>query len=118
MAWECRERRLDAYVLLDEADTDDMWSGGIVTQLDFVGDSDILKSDGGDQGHDPAQFLVKKSREAAAACTAAVPAGTIEGVCGNDAEAACDTIAVDEVAPEDTAVVPKNDAEFPASFEI
>mmetsp|Transcript_99760 Transcript_99760/g.288050 ORF Transcript_99760/g.288050 Transcript_99760/m.288050 type:complete len:317 (-) Transcript_99760:247-1197(-) len=57
MAWEAREGRLDAYVLLDDGDTDDTWSGGIVTQLDFVGDSDIRKSDGGDQGHDPTEYL-------------------------------------------------------------
>jgi len=61
MAWEAREGRLDAYVLLDEGDTDDTWSGGIVTQLDFIGDSDIKKSDGGDQGDDPTLYLAKKS---------------------------------------------------------
>lgn len=59
MGWECREGRLDSYVLLDEGDTDDTWSGGIATQLDFTGDSDIKKSDGGDQGDDPALFLVR-----------------------------------------------------------
>jgi len=57
MAWEAREGRLAAFVLLDEGDTDDTWSGGIVTQLDFTGDSDIKKSDGGDQGHDPTEYL-------------------------------------------------------------
>lgn len=61
MAWEAREGRLDAYVLLDEGDDDDTWSGGIVTQLDFTGDSDIKKSDGGDQGHDPTEFLAAKA---------------------------------------------------------
>lgn len=60
MAWECREGRLNAYVLLDEGDDDETWAGGIVTQHDFNGDSDILKSDGGDQGHDPAEFLAGK----------------------------------------------------------
>merc|ERR1719401_765483 len=60
MAWEAREGRLGAYVLLDEGDADDTWSGGIVTQLDFVGDIDIKKSDGGDQGDDPTAFLAKK----------------------------------------------------------
>merc|ERR1740121_1229675 len=61
MAWEAREGRLEAYVLLDEGDGDDTWSGGIVTQLDFTGDSDIRKSDGGDQGHDPTEYLAKKA---------------------------------------------------------
>merc|ERR1712050_93459 len=48
-------------VLLDEGDTDDTWAGGIVTQLDFTGDSDIKKSDGGDQGDDPTEYLAKKA---------------------------------------------------------
>lgn len=60
MAWEAREHRLNAFVLLDEGDDDETWSGGIVTQLDFTGDSDIKKSDGGDQGHDPTEYLAKK----------------------------------------------------------
>lgn len=60
MAWEARENRLNAFVLLDEGDDDETWSGGIVTQNDFVGDSDIIKSDGGDQGHDPTEFLAQK----------------------------------------------------------
>mmetsp|Transcript_103500 Transcript_103500/g.278092 ORF Transcript_103500/g.278092 Transcript_103500/m.278092 type:complete len:312 (-) Transcript_103500:251-1186(-) len=60
MAWECRENRLAAYVLMDDGDDDETWSGGIVTQLDFNGDSDIKKSDGGDQGDDPTEFLAKK----------------------------------------------------------
>jgi len=59
MAWECRENRLDAFVLLDDGDDDETWSGGIVTQLDFEGDSDIKKSDGGDQGNDPTEFLAR-----------------------------------------------------------
>jgi len=61
MAWECREGRLDAYVVLDEGDTDDSWDGGIVAQVDFTGDSDIKKSDGGDQGDDPTEYLANKS---------------------------------------------------------
>jgi len=60
MAWECREGRLNALVLLDDGDTDDTWSGGIVTQLDFTGDSDIKKSDGGDQDDDPTLYLAKR----------------------------------------------------------
>lgn len=60
MAWECREKRLNALVLLDDGDDDETWSGGIVTQLDFNGDSDIKKSDGGDQGDDPTEFLANK----------------------------------------------------------
>ena len=31
---------------------DDSWAGGVVDQLDFQGDSDIQKSDGGIQGCD------------------------------------------------------------------
>lgn len=73
MAWEARENRLAAYVLLDEGDTDETWSGGIVTQLDFTGDSDIKKSDGGDQGDDPTVFLAKKA-------VAAEPQGEDTGV--------------------------------------
>jgi len=61
MAWECREGRLDAYVILDDGDEDDTWSGGIVTQFDFNNDSDVRKSDGGDQGHDPTEYLASKS---------------------------------------------------------
>jgi len=57
MAWECREGRLAAYVVLDEGDENGTWSGGIVTQHDFENDSDVRKSDGGDQGHDPTEFL-------------------------------------------------------------
>jgi len=60
MGWESREGRLSSWVLLDDGDTDDTWSGGIVTQLDFTGDSDIKKSDGGDQGDDPTEYLAKK----------------------------------------------------------
>jgi len=61
MAWECRENRLSAWVLLDEGDDDETWAGGIVTQLDFNGDSDIKKSDGGDQGDDPTKYLAHKA---------------------------------------------------------
>jgi len=61
MGWECREGRLDAYVLLDEGDANDTWSGGIVTQADFTGDSDIKKSDGGDQNDDPTLYLASKA---------------------------------------------------------
>merc|ERR1719491_729816 len=60
MGWESREQRLNSWVLLDDGDTDDTWAGGIVTQLDFTGDSDIKKSDGGDQGDDPTEYLAKK----------------------------------------------------------
>jgi len=60
MGWESREGRLSSWVLLDAGDADDTWAGGIVTQLDFIGDSDIKKSDGGDQGDDPTEYLAKK----------------------------------------------------------
>merc|ERR1712176_188145 len=60
MGWESREGRINAFVLLDDGDTNDTWAGGIVTQLDFNGDSDIKKSDGGDQGDDPTEYLAKK----------------------------------------------------------
>lgn len=33
MAWECREERLNSWVLLDEADVKDAWCGGIVMQV-------------------------------------------------------------------------------------
>jgi len=60
MGWESREGRLRSYVLLDDGDTDDVWAGGIVNQVDFTGDSDIKKSDGGEQGDDPTKFLAKQ----------------------------------------------------------
>jgi len=60
IGWECREGRLKSFVLLDEGDEDGTWAGGIVTQLDFTGDSDIKKSDGGDQGDDPTAYLAKQ----------------------------------------------------------
>mmetsp|Transcript_18297 Transcript_18297/g.40516 ORF Transcript_18297/g.40516 Transcript_18297/m.40516 type:complete len:368 (+) Transcript_18297:47-1150(+) len=59
MAWENRENRLKSYVVIDEGDGDSEWAGGVVDQLDFQGDSDIQKSDGGDQGHDVAALLAK-----------------------------------------------------------
>jgi len=52
MAWEACQGRLNAYVALDTKDNDGTWSGGIADQLDFQGDSDIQKSDGGHQGDD------------------------------------------------------------------
>lgn len=61
MAWQCREGRLDSYILLDEGDQDGQWEGGIVAQLDFLGDSDIKKSDGGHQNDDPTAFLTAKA---------------------------------------------------------
>lgn len=59
MGWECREGRLNAWVLLDKGDKDTTWAGGPAGQADFFGDSDILKSDGGDQGDDATAFLAK-----------------------------------------------------------
>jgi len=61
MAWEAREGRLNSFVLLDEGDGDGDWSGGVVDQYDFQGDSDVVKSDGGHQGDDPTAFLVTPS---------------------------------------------------------
>lgn len=58
MAWECSEGRLNSYVVVDFCDADETWSGGIAGQVDFQGDSDIHKSDGGDQGDDPTACLV------------------------------------------------------------
>eukprot|EP00418_Pyrodinium_bahamense_P068097 CAMPEP_0179077408 /NCGR_PEP_ID=MMETSP0796-20121207/34599_1 /TAXON_ID=73915 /ORGANISM="Pyrodinium bahamense, Strain pbaha01" /LENGTH=390 /DNA_ID=CAMNT_0020774687 /DNA_START=124 /DNA_END=1296 /DNA_ORIENTATION=+ len=59
MAWEASQGRLNSYVVLDEGDDDGMWTGGIVDQFDFQGDSDIQKSDGGHQGDDEKQFAVQ-----------------------------------------------------------
>lgn len=59
MAWESSQGRLNSYVILDEGDDDNTWSGGLVDQFDFQGDSDIKKSDGGVQGDDAAEFAVK-----------------------------------------------------------
>jgi len=39
-------------------------AGGIVAQVDFSGDSDIKKSDGGDQDDDPTAFLATKAAAA------------------------------------------------------
>lgn len=61
MAWEAREGRLNAFVLLDEGDQNHDWSGGVVDQYDFQGDSDVVKSDGGHQGDDPTAFLATSS---------------------------------------------------------
>merc|ERR1740123_700770 len=58
MAWEASQGRLNAYVVLDEGDSDWTWAGGIVDQFDFQGDSDITKSDGGHQGDDEKAFAV------------------------------------------------------------
>merc|ERR1719453_2683988 len=57
MAWEAREGRLNSFVLLDKGDAEHDWSGGVVDQYDFQGDSDVVKSDGGHQGDDPTAFL-------------------------------------------------------------
>jgi len=67
MAWEAREGRLASYVALDEGDTDDTYAGGIVDQVDFTGDSDIKKSDGGHQDDDPTEHLTERAQDAAAA---------------------------------------------------
>mmetsp|Transcript_15335 Transcript_15335/g.27340 ORF Transcript_15335/g.27340 Transcript_15335/m.27340 type:complete len:324 (-) Transcript_15335:77-1048(-) len=61
MAWECREGRLQSFVVLDEGDAG-AWDGGIVRQVDFVGDSDIKKSDGGVQDDDPAFYLAARKQ--------------------------------------------------------
>lgn len=58
MAWEASQGRLKSFVVLDVGDDDDCWSGGIVDQADFQGDSDIQKSDGGVQGDDVSAFAV------------------------------------------------------------
>jgi len=58
MAFEASQRRLKSFVCLDAADDDSSWAGGIVDQLDFAGDSDIPKSDGGMQGDNCADFAV------------------------------------------------------------
>jgi len=58
MAWEASQGRLNSYVVLDEGDDDGAWAGGIVDQLDFQGDSDIGKSDGGIQGDNVTDYVV------------------------------------------------------------
>eukprot|EP00931_Biecheleriopsis_adriatica_P076302 TRINITY_DN5001_c0_g1_i1.p1 TRINITY_DN5001_c0_g1~~TRINITY_DN5001_c0_g1_i1.p1 ORF type:complete len:380 (-),score=84.12 TRINITY_DN5001_c0_g1_i1:24-1163(-) len=64
MAWEAREGRLKSFVVLEDGDEDELWNGGIVDQVDFQGDSNIKKSDGGDQGDDMELFVVGKVQEA------------------------------------------------------
>jgi GR25 family glycosyltransferase involved in LPS biosynthesis len=61
MAWEASQGRLKSYVAIDAGDDDGTWAGGIVDQVDFQGDSDIQKSDGGHQGDDEKQFAVPES---------------------------------------------------------
>jgi len=56
MAWEASQNRLNSFVVLDEGDNDDLWAGGIVDQVDFQGDSEIAKSDGGVQGFNAEDF--------------------------------------------------------------
>lgn len=46
MAWESSQGRLKSFVARDVGDSEDLWAGGIVDQNDFVGDSDVKKSDG------------------------------------------------------------------------
>merc|ERR1712113_1253772 len=58
MAWQASQGKLKAYVALDTKDDDNTWCGGIADQLDFQGDSDIKKSDGGVQGDDEKEFAV------------------------------------------------------------
>lgn len=66
MAWEAREGRLNSFVVLADGDGDDLWNGGIVDQVDFQGDSNIKKSDGGDQGDDMDLFVVGRVSKASA----------------------------------------------------
>jgi len=61
MAWEAAQGRLKSFVAVDAGDEDDTWAGGIVDQVDFQGDSDIKKSDGGVQGDDAKDFAVLPS---------------------------------------------------------
>jgi len=58
MAWEASQGRLKSYVVTSEGDGDDVWAGGIAAQADFMGDSDIPKSDGGMQGDSCTSFAV------------------------------------------------------------
>jgi GR25 family glycosyltransferase involved in LPS biosynthesis len=67
MAWECRSKRLNSWVLLDKGDTNETWAGGPASQFDFMGDSDIVKSDGGDQGDNSLTFLAAKDAETTSA---------------------------------------------------
>jgi len=122
MAWECREGRLAAYVVLDEGDDNSTWSGGIVTQHDFENDSDVRKSDGGDQGHDPTEFLAKATTGAADAEKNVEAAhGDIQDA-SNDAAAAAENVNAEEAGeeqendevpqdtPQDTTATPEADA--------
>eukprot|EP00812_Abedinium_dasypus_P014076 NODE_758_length_1374_cov_360.732373.p1 GENE.NODE_758_length_1374_cov_360.732373~~NODE_758_length_1374_cov_360.732373.p1 ORF type:complete len:391 (+),score=107.22 NODE_758_length_1374_cov_360.732373:3-1175(+) len=61
MAWESSQRRLNSYVALDAGDEDGTYAGGLVIQDDFMGDSDVQKSDGGIQGDNANDFVVEKS---------------------------------------------------------
>jgi len=126
MAWECREGRLDAHVVLDEGDDNSTWSGGIVTQYDFENDSDVRKSDGGDQGHDPTEFLAKvptasadaeKNVETACADVQdAAPEDASRGAAENvNAEEACAEQENDVPAGDDAAEAPE--AEVDAAGE-
>jgi len=72
MAWEASQGRLNSYVAVDEGDDDDTWNGGIVDQVDFQGDSDIQKSDGGHQGDDEKQFAVVPAGSQAASDAPAI----------------------------------------------
>jgi len=56
----CNSYYANSWVALDEGDNDGTWAGGIVDQVDFQGDSDIKKSDGGHQGDDAAEFAVEQ----------------------------------------------------------
>mmetsp|Transcript_29550 Transcript_29550/g.58005 ORF Transcript_29550/g.58005 Transcript_29550/m.58005 type:complete len:390 (+) Transcript_29550:94-1263(+) len=58
MAWEASQGRLKSFVVTSEGDGDDVWAGGIAAQNDFIGDSDIQKSDGGMQGDSCDSFAV------------------------------------------------------------
>jgi len=58
MAWEASQGRLKSFVVTSEGDGDDVWAGGIASQTDFLGDSDIPKSDGGMQGDDVTSFAI------------------------------------------------------------
>jgi GR25 family glycosyltransferase involved in LPS biosynthesis len=73
MAWEAREGRLNSFVLLDSGDQEHDWSGGVVDQYDFQGDSDVVKSDGGHQGDDPTAFLATSSPQKADVAAADAP---------------------------------------------
>jgi len=98
MAWEAREGRLNSFVLLDEGDQDSDWSGGVVDQYDFQGDSDVVKSDGGHQGDDTTAFLVStpSPMKAKLAADEAVAAAQVD-------EAPVDT-AMTDVAMDDAEV--------------